>query len=291
MRTKLLLAIAAASFFISSCQKELSFDDNGGSGGGGGTTTGDLLTKIVSTSGGETATTEYEYDANKRLLREKVTGTIQGTNVSNDYRIVRNAAGIITATVQKNAELAMQGIDSSVARIHYNSATLRYESRVSEISLFGMASIDSTVFIYDASGKVIRADEYLMNQALGPDFVLFVVIEFDYGAGGITESRFNLADPLSPGAPPELAAKITYTYDTKTSPLILPPGEAAAILRTDLLASANPTKLDYIDEINGGADNFNIAYVYTYNSKNKPATAVSTENPGSLVSNLTYTYK
>jgi len=291
MRTKLFFTIAALSFFISSCQKELTFEDNGGSGGGGGTTTGDLLVKVESASGPETVTTEYEYDASKRLIREKTTGISQGIDYSNDYRIVRNSAGIITATVQKNAELVMQGIDSAVARIHYNAAALRYESRVSEISLFGMASIDSTVFIYDASGRVIRADEYLLNQALGPDFVLFVIIEYDYGAGGITESRFNLADPLDPGAPAELAAKIKYTYDAKSSPLILSPGEAAAILRTDLVATANATKLDYIDEINGGADNFNITYVYTYNSKNKPATAVSTENPGNLVLNLKYTYK
>ncbi len=291
MRTKLLFAIAAVSFLISSCQKELSFDDNGGTGGGGGTTTGDLLATVASTIGAETVTTEYEYDASKRLIREKTTGMSQGIDYSNDYRIVRNGAGIITSTIQKNAELAAQGIDSSVAIIHYNSATQRYQSRVSELSLFGMASIDSTVFTYDASGKVIRADDYLFNPALGTDFVLFVITEYDHGTGGVTETRFNIGDPLNPGGPTELAARIKYTYDTKTSPLILPHGEAAAILRTDLVATANATKLDYIDVINAGADNFNITYVYTYNSKNKPATAVSTEIPGNLVSNLTYTYK
>jgi len=290
MKTKLLFAIAALSFLISSCQKELSFDDNGG-GGGGGTTTGDLLTKIESISGGETLTTEYEYDASKRLLREKITGTSQGTNLNNDFRIVRNAAGIITSTIQKNADLAMQGIDSAVAIIHYNTSTQRYTSRVAEISLSGFSTIDSSAFFYDASGKVIRIDEYFKSSSLGPDYELIAVTEYDYGAGGVTETRLNIADFGNPGGPTELVLTIKYTYDTNTSPLILPPGEAAAILRIDLVATANATKFNYIDVQGAGSQNFDVTYVYTYNSKNKPATAVSTENPGNLVSNFTYTYK
>jgi hypothetical protein len=288
MKTKFVFAIAVMSFFISSCQKELTFEDNGGSGGGG---TGDLLAKIVGTSGGETVTTEYEYDASKRLIREKIIGTSQGMNIDNDFRIVRNAAGIVTSTIQKNAELVMQGLDSAVAIIHYNTSTQRYTSRVAELSLFGLYSIDSTVFIYDASGKVIRADDYIYIVSSGTDYELIAVTEYDYGAGGVTETRFNIADFGNPGGPTELVVTVKYTYDTKTSPLILPHGEAAAILRTDLVATANVTKFDYIDVQGAGAENFSYTYVYTYNSKNKPATAVVTENPGNLESTLTYTYK
>jgi len=288
MRAKLLFAIAVVSFLISSCQKELGFEDNGGSGGSG---TGDLLAKIVDSSGGETVTTEYEYDASKRLMREKITGSSQGININNDFRIVRNAAGIVTSTIQKDAELAMQGIDSAVAIIHYNTSTQRYTSRVAELSFFGVSTIDSTVFIYDASGKVIRADDYIYIVSAGTDYELIAVTEYDYGAGGVTETRFNIADFGNPGGPTELVATVKYTYDTKTSPLILPHGEAAAILRTDLAATANATKFDYIDVQGAGAENFNVTYVYTYNSKNKPATAVATENPGNLESTITYTYK
>jgi len=288
MRTKLLFAIAAVSVLICSCQKELTFEDNGGSGGGG---TGDLLATIVGTSGGETVTTEYEYDASKRLMREKVTGISGGMNINNDFRIVRNGAGIVTSTIQKNDDLAMQGIDSAVAIIHYNTSTQRYTSRVAELILFGLASIDSTVFIYDAAGKVIRADDYIYILGSGIDYELIAVTEYDYGTGGVTETRFNIADFGNPGGPTELAATIKYTYDTKTSPLILPHGEAAAILRTDLVATANPTRFDYIDVQGAGADNFNVTYVYTYNSKNKPVTAEVTENPGGSTSTITYSYK
>ena len=293
MRVKLLFAIAIIALTVASCQKELSFDDNGGSGGGGGGggTTGDLLAKVVSASGGETVISEYEYDANKRLIREKVSGNMQGQNIGDDYRIVRNASGIITKTIQKNQDLILQGIDSAVAVIHYNAATQQYQSRVADLSFFGLSTIDSTVFIYDGSGKLIRSDDFISNAALGPDYVLFAVTDFSYSASGVTETRFSVGDPANPGGAPELAGKVNYEYDSKTSPLILPNGEAAAILRMDLVAVANATRYTYTDVINAGANNFDVTYVYTYNSNNKPVSSVSTENPGNIVWNITYTYK
>ena len=292
MRVKLLFAIAIISLTVASCQKELSFDDNGGSGGGGGGgTTGDLLAKVVSASGGETVISEYEYDATKRLIREKVSGNIQGQNIGDDYLIVRNASGIITKTVQKNQELILQGIDSAVAVIHYNPATQQYQSRVADLSFFGLATTDSTVFIYDGSGKLVRSDDYISNAALGPDYVLFAVTDYSYSASGVTETRFSVGDPANPGAAPELAGKVNYEYDSKISPLILPNGEAAAILRMDLVAVANATRYSYTDIISAGANNFDVTYVYTYNSNDKPVSSVSTENPGNIVWNITYTYK
>ena len=294
MRVKLLFAIAIIALTVASCQKELSFDDNGGSGGGGGGgggTTGDLLAKVVSTSGGETIISEYEYDASKRLIREKVSGTFNGQNLGDDYFFVRNASGVITKTVQKNQELILQGIDSAVAIIHYNAATQQYQSRVADLSYLALTTIDSTVFIYDGSGKLVRSDDYISNAALGPDYVLFAITDFSYSASGVTETRYSIGDPANPGAAPELAGKLNYEYDSKTSPLILPHGEAAAILRMDLVAVANATRYSYTDVINAGANNYDVTYIYTYNSKDKPVSGVSTENPGNIVWNISYTYK
>lgn len=291
MRNKFFLSIAIVGIVFASCQKEVSFGDNGGTGGGGGGgTTGDLLAKIVTKEGADSTVIEYEYDAAKRLIREKISGISQGSSIENDLRIVRNGAGIITHTIQKTPDLIAQGIDSAVTRVNYNTGTQRYTSRVVEISLFGISVIDSTVFVYDGAGKIIREDDYLYNPAFGALPLLSVKTEYVNGASGITQTNINYSDP-STGGPFELLATYKNTYDTKVSPLILPAGEAAAIVRMDFSATANATKVEYTDVKNGSNNNYNLVIAYTYNSKNKPLTAIITQTPGNAVSNSTFYYK
>ncbi len=288
MKTKLLIVIAVLSICFSSCQKELSFDDNGGPVTG---TSGDLLTKIVSVSGTETNTTEYEYDSEKRLIREKITGTSQGTDIGNDLRVIRNASGIITSTIQKNQLLIAQGIDSALSIVYFNSSAKQYTAIVTDISTVGFSAVDSTSFVYGTDGKVMRQDEYLIGPLLGPLPILSIVTEFSYGAAGKVEMRQSSNLFLNAGALPTLAAIGKYSYDTKLSPLTIPNGEAAVILRTDYSATSNITNYEYTDIATGGLSSFRLSAVYTYNSKNKPATGVTTLTPGDLKTNLTYFYQ
>lgn len=288
MRIKLFITFFLFGTAITSCQKELAFENNGGNSGGG--TTGDLLTRIVVKEGADSTVNEYEYDSNKRLIREKIRGVSQGVTINNDLQIIRNSAGIIISTIQKNAELIAQGLDSAVSRINYNTATNRYTSRVFEISFFGLTTIDSTVFNYDAGGKIISEEDFLSNPALGSSPLLSAKTEYTNGSSGINQTNLSFRDPMA-GGPFELLATVKYTYDGKVSPLILSPGEAAVIARTDLSATSNGTKIEFEDVANGGAGNFTQTLVYIYNSKNKPVTAVSTQTPGNLISNITYNYK
>ncbi len=288
MGKKFLTALFLFGIVLTSCQKELAFENNGGNSGGG--SAGDLLARIVSKEGSDSTVNEYEYDNNKRLIREKISGVSQGVVINNDLRIIRNSSGIIINTIQKNAELIAQGLDSAVSRINYNSATNRYTSRVLEISFFGLTTIDSTVFIYDAAGKIIGEDDYLSNPAFGSLALLSAKTEYTNGSSGINQTNISFRDPIA-GGPFELLATVKYTYDGKVSPLILAPGEAAVIARKDLSATANASKLEFVDVANAGAGSFTQSLVYSYNSKNKPVTAVSTQTPGNLESNITYTYK
>lgn len=93
------------------------------------------------------------------------------------------------------------------------------------------------------------------------------------------------------GGPDQTEAEITATYDTKKSPLILSSAEAAIIGDITLVSPNNPLKFDYKDLANGGADNFMLDFLFTYNSQSKPATSVTTETPGSAQTTSTYYYK
>ena len=65
-----------------------------------------------------------------------------------------------------------------------------------------------------------------------------------------------------------------------------------AIFIGDLVLGAtnNLTKSIYVDATDP-SNNETTSLTYTYNTANKPATAISTVTPGSAVTNVTYTYQ
>jgi len=286
---KIIIPAIGLLFFLASCQKEVSVDlggSSGNGGGGGGATNGDLLSKITAAGASENYTVEYTYDASKRVIRIVYTGTSSGQNIGNDTRVVRNAAGIITQTIEKNAGVP----DSSITIVNYNAASGRYESKIMEITTQGFSAIDSSVFVYDGTGKIVQVDEYLSNPGIGLDPFLAAKTVYTYDAAGNNVTfKILSADPL--GGPDEVLAETTIGYDTKVNPLILSAGEAVILGDPSMASPNNPTKYDYTDVANAGASSFLLDFTYTYNTKNKPATSSYTQTPGGGVTNNTYTYK
>lgn len=286
---KIIIPAIGLLFFLASCQKEVSVDlggSGGNGGGGGGATNGDLLSKITAVGASENYTVEYTYDASKRVIRIVYTGTSSGQNIGNDTRVVRNAAGIITQTIEKNAGVP----DSSITIVNYNAASGRYESKIMEITTQGFSAIDSSVFVYDGTGKIVQVDEYLSNPGIGLDPFLAAKTVYTYDAAGNNVTfKILSADPL--GGPDEVLAETTIGYDTKVNPLILSAGEAVILGDPSMASPNNPTKYDYTDVANAGASSFLLDFTYTYNTKNKPATSSYTQTPGGGVTNNTYTYK
>lgn len=286
---KIIIPAIGLLFFLASCQKEVSVDlggSGGNGGGGGGSTNGDLLSKITSTGGSDNYSVEYTYDASKRVIKILYVGTSAGQNIGNETRVVRNAAGIITQTIEKNAGIP----DSSITIVNYNTASGRYIYKIMEITTQGFTAIDSSVFVYDGAGRITQVDEYLSNPGIGLDPFLAAKTVYTYDAAGNNISYKILSeDPL--GGPDEVLVESTISYDTKVNPLILSAGEAVILGDPSLASPNNPLKYDYKDIVNSGAASFLLDFTYTYNSKNKPATSSFTETPGGGVTNNTYTYK
>ncbi|HEV8283675.1 MAG TPA: hypothetical protein VGQ09_05165 [Chitinophagaceae bacterium] len=276
---------AIITLFLFSCQKEVDYVTGNGGGGGGGTTSGNTLVKTVSKNGSDSVITVYTYNANKKLINEKITGMSQGIDLGNEYKYYRNASGIITRYVQINAMLAASGIDSVVTIVHYNSSSSRYTSTVSEISFSGFSVLDSTVFIYDASGKISESNLYLGIPLLG-GYDLTDKFKYIYAANG-NINQFDIYD-LSSGTEDHVATT-KYTFDAKTSPIIFN-NEAFAIGHPDWVSVNNPTKVEIID-LTDPTNNYTLTFTYTYNSSNKPATSVNTQDPGNIVNNVTYYYQ
>jgi len=271
-----------------SCQKEADFSNNNNNNNGnagGGSTSGTLLVKTVTKEGSDSAITVYTYNSGKKIIDEKSVGIIGGIDMGNEFRYYRNSSGIITSYTQINALFAMSGLDSVTTTVHYSTSSSKYTSTVQEISLYGFSVMDSSVFVYDGSGKIIRSDIYQSIPLTGIDYELTEKIKYTYANGNISQYDFYDAT----GGTDDLIATRKSTYDTKTNPLQLN-NEAFAIGRPDFISANNGTKVEFID-VNDPTSNQTITFTYTYNSNNRPITATSTQNPGAGIRTYKFYYQ
>jgi hypothetical protein len=285
MKREIYFLFFFASAIFVSCQKEIS--DGSGNPNVPPTTSGDLLVRAVQKEGSDSVVVVFAYDASKRLINENITGISQGVDVTNNTRLVRNASGIITQVVQKSPAFQPFGIDSVVTQVFYSNS--RYTHSILQFSFLGITTKDSTVLQYDAAGKVTRQDTYQQLAGITP-MQLLQRVEFTYDANGnVLQIKDYSFDPGS--ATGNLEGITTYTYDNKVNPIRLStPGEAFIINRSDMSAVNNPITAR-IEDATNQVNTVNLTYAFTYNAKNKPATAVITQNPGSIVSNATFTYQ
>ena len=280
---KWLFLIPVFTIVVVSCQKEIDW------GLGNSIDSNKMLVKISSKTGASDSTIiEYSYDANKRIIREKTSGSAGGQDLTNDFVINRNASGIITTTVQKAAALIAAGVDSVVTRYNYSTASSRYTSSIFELTISGFTVTDSAVFSYDANGKITGDAHYLV--IVGIPFPPFIALKNTYtytGANLVSVAQdATTAPPPAPLSPFSMQA---YTMDTKKNPLIIG-NEAIVLTRTGLFNANNPTKVVFTDLTGGGAD-FTMDYTYKYNSSNKPDSSYGTRTPGGAVTATKYFYQ
>ena len=280
----LIILFAFASLFLFSCQKEVDFAARNTNGGG--TTSGSMLVKTVAKSGTDSLVTLYTYNGNKKLINEKVTGTDQGNDINKEYRYYRNGAGIITHYVIISPDLISVGIDSITTVVHYNSSTSRYTSYVIRISITGFSFLDSSNFVYDASGKITREELYESPSGAGNDYYLSGKANYTYAANG-NIAQLDIYD-IDQAGTLSFVGTSKYSYDTKTSPIHLD-NEAFAIGHTQWVSANNIISGQLIDS--DPTNNQTLVTSYVYNSDNKPSTSISTISPDNVVINTAYYYQ
>ncbi|MFM2138368.1 MAG: hypothetical protein RJA57_675 [Bacteroidota bacterium] len=281
---KILIAAAFGLLLLAACQKEIDWGTNAGA-------TPDRLYRTRSQTGTDTSQTDYSYDANGRLVRIKTAGMSGGQDLSNELTITRDAAGIILSTTQKAAALLMAGIDSLVIRYNYNTATTRYTSSVFNLNIPGFNVKDSTLYSYDAAGRISKDEHYLQVSGLPIPLppILALRNTYYYSSSGanidsvLRETTANPGDPLTP------TASQSYTYDTKVNPLILTK-EAVLLNQVDLYNANNPTRSRTRTFTGPGADVVT-DYTYRYNAINKPDSSYGIPTPGGDTTRTKFFYQ
>ncbi len=282
---KILLPLVVMVTVMVSCQKEIDW----GLGNNNNNPQDKLLVKIHSSTGSDSTVIEYTYDANKRVIMEKTTGIAAGTDLANELKINRNSAGIITSTVQKAAALTAAGIDSVVTRYNYSSAASRYTSSIFDLAIPGFAVQDSAVYSYDASGKITSDSHYLLILGLPIPAPPVLVLKDKYTYTGANLTVLAQDAATTPGGPLSPLSNQTFTFDSKTNPLIIG-NEAIVLMRTGLFNANNPTQVVLTNTASPSND-FTMDYIYKYNSFGKPDSSYGTRTPGASVTATKYFYQ
>jgi len=260
--------LLGALLFIYSCEKEISKEIPGNKPGTGNSAIGDLLIKTVERTNQDSIVTLYQYDAARRWLGTTSTIVSGGSVLNHQFIIVRNAEGIITKRIHKDAART----DSVYFMVNYNSTLSRYESMSSNNGISTAPFLrDSVAFQYDNTQKIAGYLYYTLDFPDLLDVTLVARIVFSRDARGniISEKIYQLAN----GGQND-SAEVIYKYDDKVRPLQLSDGEALVTQQAGLYAVNNTIFLESFES--NGVPGIRVEKKFVYNSLNKPVTGVST---------------
>jgi len=271
---RLLMLTGISVVFLTSCQKEVNEDLNSGNSNSG------LLSKIGSKSDADSSTTTFAYNSSHKLVKISTEGTSGGQTDNADQSIVRNSQGVVTSIVSKSPGLAQYGLDSLKTIVHIDGSG-KYTSRVTTIDLIVLIIKDSVALQYSVN-NVLKEVEYFDD---GTGYAEIGRTEYTYSGNNISSETVAQADDNGVLQPYYV---VTYTYDNKVAPLILG-NEGVAIGYSSFFSSNNIAKA-VLEMTADPTQNSTITKTYTYNSGNKPLTAISIEQGGSSAKD-TYTYQ
>jgi hypothetical protein len=278
MRNSLTAVLAILTIGLFSCQKEV--DDVFKSSGGGSANSG-LLKKVVTLNGTDSTVFTIGYNSSSKITSVYTSGVGSGTTINTQESFIRNNQGIVTQIITKDADYAAYGIDSIITIV--NSVGGKYTSRVSNINLLGLLFKDSVAFTY--SGSTIIKEEDFLDVGIGTGYAPTTKNEFTYTGNNITAIKVSVYDDASSSYQDDYTQ--TFTYDTKASPLILGV-EGIAIGYYNWYSSNNVVKLVAVSSTDP-TQNETQTVTYTYNSSNRPLTAITAVQGGPTF-NSTYSY-
>jgi len=284
---KQLLTAFAIVLLFASCQKEGSFEDPtrtpGGGTSGGGTTNSNRLVRIGIRLGTDSITTNFGYNASGSLVSFIQSGTVTGIPITAEAKYVRNAANIITSTVVKNEALAQFGLDSVEAFHTYDPANARYKHSISRITIFGETETDSIVFVYNA-GKLAEAIDYY-DEGTGSGYVPLTKETYAYSGSNLSQIKSYSYNDQTRSY--DLDETINYEFDTKLNPMQFAAVDAPVTSMRLFYSANNALKTTTVQA--GSSTPVVATVAYTYNTNNKPLTAIS--GSGTVTSKSTYYYQ
>lgn len=268
-------------FVMAGCSKEESLETGGT---GGGSTSGALLTKIQST-GAQTATQDFTYDGNKRLVKYVSSGTFSGTSSNTTLTITRDASGRVTRIVEDIPASTGSPASSTPTTFYYQGPTdskLKYAITLIEAPGFGFSFRDSIVFTYTGSSVSKTTHFYSIDEGASYEELLYSGFKYDARGNMIEQSLYQ-----DMGSGYEPLQTVTAEYDNKPAPLDLNDDAFTEYGPGFLISPNNVTKFTLSSDLAGVL--FTLVSTYEYRSDGKPSKASGSLNGSSV--QAVYSYK
>jgi hypothetical protein len=275
--TAVLIVLCAGLF---SCQKEV--DDiftNSGNTGGNGNTSG-LLVKTVAITGSDSLTTLYGYDSQKRLETITMDGFSNGIQMHSYKKYIRDASARISEILQVVEQNGIAS-DTTVETVHYPTNGMEFDYTINTISMFGFATIDSSVYTY-SGGNMASMTSNLSSPLLGSSALMITKTDFSYDASGNVSSlkmysNFGVGSTMTP------ISSQTYTYGSAINATWISSNAAQNFLLLGTPSTSNKafTKAQ-IDDLTSPANSFTITATYNVVSNNQPTSATMVYSSGQI---------
>ena len=282
--------ILSLSLLLVCCQKEVSSEIGRSQQDSSAVDTSKLLIRTVFKTPGspDSVVTVYSYDNKKKLAGYDIVNP--ATDEHFNFQFTRNANGIVTKII-KTEEFTGPGGQTYISNedVFYDVSVPGYSYIISTATISGDVTRDSIVFNYDANKRINLSQTYEKSSATANLYVLIWKTEYIYNAAGDLTGE-NFYDDFSFSGNLSLNTNGSFEYDNKTAPLVLK-NEAFLFdffTPVETISLHNITKATYTYSF---PPSDIITMAYTYNSENKPATALHTGLPQNVVSNITYYYQ
>jgi YD repeat-containing protein len=249
-----------------------------------------VLAQTVLTSGANTTTQTYRYDANKRLTWFSNTST-KADYFEDTSEIVRDDNGIIKRVVYRSdtsRKYPDPNLDSVVHRMFYNATDNKYTYKLLQYRSYNTLFKDSTAFTYGAQNRIVKEETFYYDYRTTKSYQPASKTDYTYdGDGNLTVENtvFYKVDNQN-----DYPFQVTYTYDEKGKSLLNLGNEAIVIgIRQHFAAGLPKTKISNYPQ--NAAHNRSQTYTYTYNTKYRPLKADITEAVTNTQSTLTFNYQ
>jgi len=237
---------------------------------------GPLLTSYVEHQNADSVIYNMTYDNNNRLINITFTGTGFGPSLNiSGTQITRNVAGIITQYIDSYPSPNPQLNPNDTVLVFYDNAKAQYTLllQYNRVNSSGQPINvrDSTILVYDNSGRIVQELLYYFDAGTSADYYLSQTEYFAYDQQDNIITDSVVANSNAP------QYVIHYQYDTYTNPLslgnealLLPDRDWTGLPRISGWFSKNNVISGAYTDLQSSISDFSVQRVFNYSSARLP---------------------
>jgi hypothetical protein len=272
---KILLFATVFTLLIVSCKKEDS-----------GSKPQNLLDKVVTKEGADSAVTTFTYNSQNKLTGESTDDKI--SDLTSSRIISRDNSGRVTKITDNETKQGSASSSTFTDYFYPSAAEAKLRNGLFSFPQGTVTIRDSSAYTYTGN-NVTRISHFWSTPTFPVTQVYYYELKYDT-KGNLTELK-GYYDNTPGSGNFQLEETLTYTYDDKVNPLYSPDAALTEsiieFLYDRYVSPSNVKGLSYVGT--DPANNFSATFTYEYRADGRPTK--STLSVAGFTSVSTYSYK